>query len=590
MAIPVVAVLKGGTPVTEATNGKGMPIKVATNRRGIAVTYVAHRGIPVVTVSTKRAVSISVRAKLGVTTGTAGNLSAATVPIQYYRSVHKTNVAGTMPWALIWNGAINAANGNAVWEQGPVGATNTRRMSVITGVTNPLLMDQTGNPVHLVTFLGIQSGSKEIRDLSFALRTWTDFVSAGGAVSGDNRTVTVPSGWSVEHDAITDWNPVAGEKYLYQIEDTVPGASAGTPLQHARVGPAAPSTTMGDLVRNATTTVICTDGKNLADTANWSTGNVAGVSAITNGPAVLAPSAVYALGTAFVVGIDGDSIADEKQDAVKDTDGVSHGLSRALNAGGYSFVKTAAFSSSMLNQRTYGGNAYRLGLLRFCDAVITDHSHNDSSTLVTDTAIKSLIQWHGTALKGALRSAGAKRLVRLSQTPTNTFNNGTAQAGGSTTTIVLASGSSATNGIYVNSPIKLNAGSGAGQKGIITAYDGTSKIATVSPIGSAWTVAPDATTTYTFLTVTAAWTAADPIWTVFDAYMKRTGIYAGIPFNTGLGEPDYVLSATAAHQIANLMWPDVDDTFDGTHDASPGAVKAQAYYTPLLAAALGSAP
>ncbi len=70
--------------------------------------------------------------------------------------------------------------------------------------------------------------------------------------------------------------------------------------------------------------------------------------------------------------------------------------------------------------------------------------------------------------------------------------SGTAQAG-SATTITLASGSSSTDGAYVGGTLTTTGGTGSGQTKTITAYDGLTKVATVST----WSVNPDATTTYT---------------------------------------------------------------------------------------------
>jgi len=76
------------------------------------------------------------------------------------------------------------------------------------------------------------------------------------------------------------------------------------------------------------------------------------------------------------------------------------------------------------------------------------------------------------------------------QTP----NSGTAQAGGATT-ITLASGASATNDFYKNDGIQILSGTGAGQFRFITAYAGSTKVATVS----AWATNPDATSVYTII-------------------------------------------------------------------------------------------
>jgi parallel beta-helix repeat protein len=79
----------------------------------------------------------------------------------------------------------------------------------------------------------------------------------------------------------------------------------------------------------------------------------------------------------------------------------------------------------------------------------------------------------------------------------NTIQNrlihaGTAQ-GGVATTIVLAADASATNSAYNNMLVFIVGGRGAGQKRRVTAYNGSTRTATVD---SAWTTSPDATSVY----------------------------------------------------------------------------------------------
>jgi len=71
--------------------------------------------------------------------------------------------------------------------------------------------------------------------------------------------------------------------------------------------------------------------------------------------------------------------------------------------------------------------------------------------------------------------------------------DGTAQAGTSTT-ITLDSGASATNDIFNGSSVIIQSGTGIGQERIISDYVGSTKVATVSV---AWTVNPDATSVFT---------------------------------------------------------------------------------------------
>src|SRR6267154_4235 len=68
----------------------------------------------------------------------------------------------------------------------------------------------------------------------------------------------------------------------------------------------------------------------------------------------------------------------------------------------------------------------------------------------------------------------------------------TAQAATSNT-ITLATSASTTNNTYVGATIHTTANTGGGQYRVITAYDGSTRIATVD---SAWTTIPDSTTIY----------------------------------------------------------------------------------------------
>ena len=69
------------------------------------------------------------------------------------------------------------------------------------------------------------------------------------------------------------------------------------------------------------------------------------------------------------------------------------------------------------------------------------------------------------------------------------YGDGATQTGCTTTTVVLASGSSSTTDYYVRKSITMLDGPAAGLDSIITAYNGTTKAATVSP---AFTVSPTA--------------------------------------------------------------------------------------------------
>lgn len=73
-------------------------------------------------------------------------------------------------------------------------------------------------------------------------------------------------------------------------------------------------------------------------------------------------------------------------------------------------------------------------------------------------------------------------------------NTGTAQTGSTSSAIKLASAASATNDIYKGQKVQIISGTGAQQERTITAYDGTTKLATVN---RNWTTSLDNTSVYT---------------------------------------------------------------------------------------------
>lgn len=89
--------------------------------------------------------------------------------------------------------------------------------------------------------------------------------------------------------------------------------------------------------------------------------------------------------------------------------------------------------------------------------------------------------------------AALLKACNFSETLTAAAITGTAQAGGSTTSIKLAAGASAVDDFYVGMSVALTGGTGSGQDGEIIDYVGSTKIATIAV---AWAVAPDATSLY----------------------------------------------------------------------------------------------
>lgn len=109
----------------------------------------------------------------------------------------------------------------------------------------------------------------------------------------------------------------------------------------------------------------------------------------------------------------------------------------------------------------------------------------DANSLV-DVDVK---RWLATAAATPI-TAG----VPLTDPRGQAMRSNTAQStGNSTTAIKLDAGASATNDYYTGHQLTVVSGTGAPQAAVITAYDGTTKIATVAP---AWPTAPDNTSVF----------------------------------------------------------------------------------------------
>jgi hypothetical protein len=110
-------------------------------------------------------------------------------------------------------------------------------------------------------------------------------------------------------------------------------------------------------------------------------------------------------------------------------------------------------------------------------------------------SFKTEVTAHSTA-GTAPRIGRLFKACNMTEVVTASAITGTAQAGGTTTTIKLAVGASAVNNFYLGMPITITGGAGSGSHSMIVAYNGTSKIATVA---TAFSVATDATSAYSIL-------------------------------------------------------------------------------------------
>jgi len=100
----------------------------------------------------------------------------------------------------------------------------------------------------------------------------------------------------------------------------------------------------------------------------------------------------------------------------------------------------------------------------------------------------------GVITAAVIADAAIDRATFAADTGLQTVRSNTAQAGAGTT-ITLDASASAVDDFYANEMIFLTGGTGVGQARVITAYNGTTKVATVAT----WATNPDNTTTFAIL-------------------------------------------------------------------------------------------
>lgn len=138
-------------------------------------------------------------------------------------------------------------------------------------------------------------------------------------------------------------------------------------------------------------------------------------------------------------------------------------------------------------------------------AKLTDNSAGTavSTVALLPIAIPDFV-WNAilTGLTYNIPTSAGRRLREV--VDANVIESGKAQ-GGTSTTITLAASASALDGFYRHQVIVIVGGTGQGQARMVDSYDGTTKIADVTPDNEdPWVVAPDDTSEYEIRTNTAA--------------------------------------------------------------------------------------
>jgi hypothetical protein len=189
-------------------------------------------------------------------------------------------------------------------------------------------------------------------------------------------------------------------------------------------------------------------------------------------------------------------------------DAAALGLSRLdTNVGSRSTLTAANVWDALLSGITTASTIGKL-LKDNIDAAVTSRASATDYTSARATKIDNLdatVSSRSSHTAADVWASGTRSLTDkagfgLSALESLVVHAGTAQAGAATT-VTLAAGASSTTDYYVGQVVRVYGGTGAGQGRVVTAYNGTTKVATVS---RAWATNPDNTSTYAVMAVDAA--------------------------------------------------------------------------------------
>jgi hypothetical protein len=303
--------------------------------------------------------SASTRTRVNISTGTSGANFVRTTRLR-----EKAPVPVVNPWVEYWNGFVDTSSFTVNQEKG-VGNAVPIAGAFVTNISGTG-QNQTGATLTQITWINAAAGvAGYAYKLDGTAGTGAEFTSAGGSISGDGYTITVPDGWYVRSDACAGLT--LDGAYFIQWEEAAP-VSSKYPTGFVAGG----RTSLGDLNKDATV-------RGGVFLLNWTT-----LTGVSTGSAITGPNAVF--GTSLTgkktVAVAGDSIANDNFDRdgsaqYGDADGATCFISRALNAGGYPSVRTAVSGVRASTPELYGGFAIRALMMRYCHAVITDMGHND---------------------------------------------------------------------------------------------------------------------------------------------------------------------------------------------------------------------
>lgn len=400
------------TPIT-ADIGKSLAVReTPSNVAGVGPAATSS----VVTVAAANvAASASVRTRLNIGNGVSGANFVRTTRFRELAVVPVTN-----PWMEYWNGWVDTTTTDAAQEKvtGNVVPIAGAFLTNISGTGQ----NQSAATLTPVTWFQAASGAAGYAyKLDGTAGSGAEFSAAGGLISGDGLTLTVPTGWFVRSDSAV--GVTLNGAYYVQWESAAP-QGANYPAQPVPGGRVA----LGDLNKDATVR----SGVFIKD---WTS-----LTGVATGSAQVGPNAIYGYAASGVVtvGVAGDSIFNDNFDRdvgaeYGDADGATGLASRALKAAGYPSVRTAVSGAQARVPQAFGGYAIRKLSMRFCSAAITDMGHNDRG--YTWSLLQTYLRHHWTQLRTGCKG-GNGRVIASTWCPLSTSTDNWATKANQTPTMI----------------------------------------------------------------------------------------------------------------------------------------------------------
>ncbi len=452
---------KHGLFVTGGTSGTSDGVKAVAGTGGVDVRGNITGTLTTVTTVTNQLTAAQIATGIWQDT-TAGDF---TVALSVGKSLMNGVSLGTGLTVAAVSGSVGSVTGAVGSVTGAVGSVTAgvtlaaSQHVIVDSGTVTTLTNLPAAPSNWLTAAAIADGA--IDRATFAADTGLQSVRSGTAAAGGSTTLTLDGGASALNGFYTN---------------CLLALTGGTGAGQARF-----------VTGYVGSTKVATVGAWTTTPDNTTTFSIAGFDSI---PGAVAPTAVQVAAAVWQDATAGDFTVAGSIGKSLYTSGASPGAASGLALVG-SNVGTAASVSGAVGSvagdvagKVLGGGASSITNVGVRASVTASDVSGDLPA--------NVIQWSGVNVP-AVNVGGVPVVdVGYSVGVAVTNEDGTAQ-GGTTGGVTLAASSSATTDYYKNRSVTIVSGTGVGQASIVTAYNGSTKVAAVSP---SFATAPDASSRY----------------------------------------------------------------------------------------------